>query len=46
MQPNLTISKNKIKNGENIQLVLINNDNNNDFNGDDNDYIAYNDMSD
>jgi hypothetical protein len=46
LQPNLTISKNNIKNGENIQLHLINIDNNKDFNEDDNDYKAYHDMSD
>ena len=50
LQSNLTISKNNIKNGENIQLHLINidnnNDNNKDFNEVDNDYKAYHDMTD
>ena len=50
LKANLTISKNNIKNGENIQLNLNNIDNNddnkNDFNEDDNDYKAYHDKSD
>ena len=40
LQPKLTISNNGIKNGENIQLILNNNDynngNNNDFDENDN----------
>ena len=48
LQPNLTISKNGIKNGENIQLILNNNDynngNNNDFDENDNNNSNNNDF--